>query len=56
MEQKLTQATIREENLVNIINYKNLTMSGTIRESMRGDEQDFIDLRNQQMNKQDVED
>ena len=31
LEQKLSVAAIREENLVNIINYKNLSVSGNIR-------------------------
>ncbi len=35
LEQKISEAQIREENLVNIINYKNMSVSGNVRESMR---------------------
>ena len=39
LEQKLSEAQIREENLVGIINYKNMSQSGrVVRESMRLDE------------------
>lgn len=36
LEQKLSEAQIKEENLVGIINYKNMSQSGrVVRESMR---------------------